>query len=145
MLREENGKLFWQAEGDYPSYCIGKIEHLKSISGVKSTLYVDSNNIHCNSNKDNLTLALHYDYGMFGALWNNKETMSPLCVIKGAKNVVKAYFGKDELDAYEHYKMYTMLFDKNYFCVDMLFMSPALDESNDNIKDRCYVVVTQRE
>ena len=73
------------------------------------------------------------------------KTFSPLCVIRAARNVVKAYFGKDELDAFEHYKMYTMLYDMNRFYVDMVFMSDALYEPDDNIKDRCYVVVTIRE
>lgn len=145
MIREENGKLVWQAEGDYPSYYIGRIEHLKTINGVKSTLYVDTNNIHCDNDEESLTLALHYDYSMSEAIWNNKETFSPLCVLRAAKNVVKTYFGKDELDAYEHYKMYTMLYDMNYFYVDMVFMYAALNQSDDNIKDRCYVVVTSRE
>lgn len=145
MLREANGKLIWQAEGDYPSYCIGRIEYLKTVNGVKATLYVDTNNIHCNNKEDSFTLALHYDYRMSGAIWDSKETISPLCVLRAAQNVVKAYFGKDELDAYEHYKMYTMLYDMNYFYVDMVFMCASLDESDDNIKDRCYVVVTTRE
>ncbi len=145
MLREANGKLIWQAEGDYPSYCIGRIEYLKTVNGVKATLYVDTNNVHCINNEDTLNLALHYDYGMTEAIWNNKETISPLCVLRAANNVVKAYFGKDELDAFEHYKMYTMLYDKNLFYVDMVFMCASLAESDDNIKDRCYVIVTPRE
>ena len=145
MLREENGKLIWQAEGDYPSYYIGRIKHLATFYGVKSSLFVETNNIHNNNNKDTLDLELHYDYGIFDVIWSKKETFSPLCILRAAKNVVKAYFGKDELDAFEHYKMYTKLYDTNRFYVDMVFIHAALDESDDNIKDRCYVVVTLRE
>ena len=128
-----------QAERDYPMYCIGRVAHSEDMTVV----YMDSNFCwYAQNNIDNagFLFPLFFDKNTYNELL--EKGTSPMAFVQAASNIVKAYHGKDEIDTYNHYKMYAEIFDKNHFGVIMLYARSMWNWIDANVKDfMCAVVI----
>lgn len=139
MFKEENGFLYLQTECDYPMYCIGRVAHNEDMTVV----FMNSSfrwYAHNNLGNDGFLLPLLFDKNTYNELLG--KATSPMAFVQAASNIVKAYHGKDEIDTYNHYKMYAEIFDRNHFEVVMLYARSTWNWIDANVKDFvCAVVI----
>ena len=141
MFKEENGFLYLQAECDYPMYCIGRVAHNEDMTAV----FMNSSfrwYAHNNFDNDGFLLPLLIDKNTYNELFG--KATSPMALVQAASNIVKAYHGKDEIDTYNHYKMYAEIFDRNHFAVVMLYARSTWNWIDANVKDFVCTVVIRK-